>query len=130
MDNQVPIRLLKSETDLPANILDVQYYFTVEFGMMIYIVVQNDTLEELNEKKSFWLCFTEDADDFFYTPGKPDSLLEEDFNAMKDYVEKSYADKNSLLAKLFEQRKQEWESENPETVAFLNSLNKSSKFSK
>ncbi|EID84128.1 hypothetical protein MSI_24220 [Treponema sp. JC4] len=126
MDNQVPIRLLKSETGLPANILDVQYYFTVEFGMMIYIVVQNDTLEELNEKKSFWLFFTEDADDFFYTPGEPDSLSEKDFNKMKDYVKKSYADNNSLLAKLFEQRKKEWEAENPETVVFLNNLNKGS----
>lgn len=126
MDNQVPIRLLKSETGLPANILDVQYYCTAEFGMMIYIVVQNDSLKELNEKKSFWLFFTEDADDFFYTPGKPDSLSEEDFNTMKDYVKKSYADKNSILAKLFEQRKKEWEATNPETVAFLNSLNKSS----
>ncbi len=130
MEKQQPIPLLKSETGLPANILDVRYYFTAELGMMIYVDVQNNTDEELNDKNAFYLFFTEEADDFFYTPGEPDSLSEEDFNKMKEYVKKSYADKNSLLAKLFEQRKQEWEAANPDTVAFLNSLGKSSKTSK
>ena len=105
MDNQVPIRLLKSEIGLPANILDVKYYFTTEFGMMIYIEVQNDTLEDVNENKSFWLFFTEDADDFFYMPGESDSLSEEDFNKMKEYVKKSYADQTSVLAKFLNNEK-------------------------
>ena len=130
MENQQPMHLLKSETGLPANILDVCYYFTAEFGMMIYVDVQNNTEEELNDKNSFSLFFTEEADDFFYTPGEPNSLSEEDFNKMKDYVKRSYADKDSLLAKLFEQCKQEWEAANPDTVAILNSLGKSKKSSK
>ena len=33
---------------------------------------------------------------------------------MKQYVKKSFADKNSELSKLFEQRKHEWESNHSE----------------
>ena len=113
MDNQTPIRLLKEETLLPANILDVQYYKTFEFGLMEYIVVQNDMFEDINDDHTFWIFFSEDADDLFYdhSDKRICSQLHPKFvDIMKEYVKKSYADKNSVLSKLFEQRKQEWES--------------------
>ena len=117
MDNQSPIRLLKSETLLPANILDVQYYQTFEFGLMEYIVVQNDMFEDINDDNTFWIFFSEDAEDFFYDHSensKPSQLHPEFLFVMKQYVKKSFADKNSELSKLFAQRKQEWESNHSE----------------
>ena len=117
MENQTPIRLLKEETLLPANILDVQYYKTFEFGLMKYIVVQNDMFEDINDDHTFWVFFSEDADDLFYDHSenrKPAQLHPEFLYIMKEYVKKSYADKDSVLSKLFEQRKQEWESNHSE----------------
>lgn len=113
MDNQAPIRLLKTETLLPANILDVQYYKTFEFGLMKYIVVQNDMFEDINDDHTFCIFFSEDADDLLYdySDKRICSQLHPEFvDIMKEYVKKSYADKTSVLSKLFEQRKQEWES--------------------
>lgn len=112
-NNQKPIRLLKAETSLPANILDVQYYKTFEFGLMEYIVVQNDMFEDINDDNTFWIFFSEEAEDYFYDHSdnrKPSHLHPEFLYLMKEYVKKSFADKNSVLSKLFEQRKQEWES--------------------
>ena len=112
MDTQSPIRLFKSKTGLPANILDIQYYKTFESGLMEYIIVQNDTNEEINDENSFWIYFTEEAEDIFYEDTriyKGPALSKDDFNTIKNYVKKSYADKDSVLSKLFERRKQEWE---------------------
>ena len=123
LDEQKPIRLLKLETLLPANILDVQYYQTFEFGLMQYIVVQNDMFEDINDKHTFWIFFTEEAEDLFYdySDKRISAQLHPEFvDIMKDYVKKAFADKNSVLAKLFEQRKQEWESKHPkEETDFL-----------
>lgn len=109
MDTQSPIRLFKSKTGLPANILDIQYYKTFEFGLMEYIIVQNDTNEEINDEKSFWIFFTDKAEELFYVPSKGASLSDGEFNMMRTYVKKSFANNKSVLAKLFECRKQEWE---------------------
>lgn len=38
-----PIRLLKSETGLAANIVKVEYWVSLELGTWQYIEVQNDT---------------------------------------------------------------------------------------
>ena len=114
MNNNEPIQLLRSETKLPANILDVQYYKTFEFGLLEYIVVQNDMFEDINYENTFWILFTEKAEDIFYDHSdtkKLSHLHPEFLYIMKEYVKKSYADKNSVLSKLFEQRKQEWKSE-------------------
>ena len=99
MDSQTPIRLLKSETLLPANILDVQYYQTFEFGLMEYIVVQNDMFEDINDENTFWIFFSEEADDFFYDHSenrKPSQLHPEFLFIMKEYVKKSFADKTQF----------------------------------
>jgi hypothetical protein len=105
-----PIRLMKSETGLPVNILDVQYYVTAEFGLMQYIEIQRDTNIELNEEHSEWIFFSEEAEvlsvDIF---GRPSVLSGDVLNVMKEYVKKSYHDNNSLLSKYFEQRRREWE---------------------
>ena len=117
MDNQAPIRLLKNETLLPANILDVQYYQTFEFGLMEYIIVQNDMFEDINDENTFWIFFSEGAEDFFYDHSENRKLahLHPEFLCiMKEYVKKSFADKESVLSKLFKQRKQEWESNHSE----------------
>lgn len=114
MNNNEPIQLLRSETNLPANILDVQYYQTFEFGLLEYIVVQNDMFEDINYENTFWILFTEKAEDIFYDHSdtkKLSHLHPEFLYIMKEYVKKSYADKDSVLSKLFEQRKQEWKSE-------------------
>ena len=123
MNNNEPFQLLRSETNLPANILDVQYYKTFEFGLFEYIIVQNDMFEEINYENTFWILFTENAEDVFYdhSENKKLSHLHPEFlYIMKEYVKKSYADKDSVLSKLFEQRKQEWEQEHSrEEVAAL-----------
>ena len=114
MNNNEPIQLLRSETNLPANILDVQYYQTFEFGLLEYIVVQNDMFEDINYENTFWILFTENAEDIFYDHSDTRKLCHlhpEFLYIMKEYVKKSYADKDSVLSKLFEQRKQEWKSE-------------------
>ena len=85
MDTQSPIRLFKSKTGLPANILDIQYYKTFEFGLMEYIIVQNDTNEEINDENSFWIYFTEEAEDIFYEDTriyKGLALSKDDFNIL------------------------------------------------
>ena len=48
MNNNEHFQLLRFETNLPANILDVQYYQTFEFGLLEYIVVQNDMFDDIN----------------------------------------------------------------------------------
>ena len=117
MNNNEPIQLLRSETNLPANILDVQYYQTFEFGLLEYIVVQNDMFEDINYENTFWILFTEKAEDIFYDHSENRKLCHlhpEFLYIMKEYVKKSYADKDSVLSKLFEQRKQEWEHDHSE----------------
>lgn len=109
LKNQKPIRLLKAQTGLPANIVNIQYYCTVEFGLLAYIEVQNDTKDELNEEHPEWIFFSENAEIFSTDIFKIQPKLSVDvLNIIKDYVKKSYADKNSILYKLFEQRKHEW----------------------
>ena len=56
-----PIRLLKSETGLAANILNVEYWVSLELGTCQYIEVQNDTAEEIHQENSFWILFDEKA---------------------------------------------------------------------
>ena len=70
--------------------------------------------EDINYENTFWILFTEKAEDIFYDHSdtkKLSHLHPEFLYIMKEYVKKSYADKDSVLSKLFEQRKQEWKSE-------------------
>ena len=48
-----PFRLLKSDTGLPANIVNVEYWVSLELGTWQYIEVQNDTTDEVHQENSF-----------------------------------------------------------------------------
>ena len=58
----------------------------------------------MNEEQPEWIFFSEEAEvlsvDIF---GGTSDLPDDDLNVMKEYVKKSYKDKNSLLYKYFEQ---------------------------
>lgn len=72
--------LLKSQTGLPANIIDIQKYFTAEFGPMQYAEVQNNSNDELEEVNCFWILFSE---------GEIDGLLwEEKCELTSEEIEK------------------------------------------
>ena len=106
-----PVRLMKEETGLPVNILNVVYSTSLEFGVWRYIEFQGNTDDNICEEKSVALSFDDNANlfpvcDAFYTNETP--LLEKDFNAIRDYVRKAYADPNSHLNKLMKQREAEW----------------------
>lgn len=109
-EKQKYLRLMKYETGLPVNIVNVQYYVTAEFGLMQFIEVQCNTNDELNEEQPEWIFFSEEAevlsvDIFGGTSDLPDDVL----NVMKEYVKKSNKDKNSLLYKYFEQSRRKGE---------------------
>ena len=59
------ITLLKSQTGLPANIIDIQKYFTAEFGPMQYAEVQNNSNDEVEEDNYFWIMFSDGEIDGF-----------------------------------------------------------------
>ena len=106
-----PVRLLKAETGLPVNILNVVYSVSLEFGVWRYIEFQGNTEDNICEEKSFAVSFDDDASlfpvcDAFYTNELP--ISEKDFNTVCNYVKTAYADPNSQLNNLMKQREAEW----------------------
>lgn len=74
------ITLLKSQTGLPANIIDIQKYFTAEFGHLQYAEVQNNSNDEVEEDNCFWIMFSN---------GEIDGVLFEDNCVLsKEEIEK------------------------------------------
>ena len=111
-----PIRLLKSETGLPANIVNVEYWVSLELGTWQYIEVQNDTADEIHQENSFWILFDEKAsllsdNDLAPMPELPESAVK----AMQDFVSSSFSDHNSRLFLLMQERKAQWEADVKET---------------
>lgn len=104
-----PKRLLKSETQLPVNIVDVVYSLSFEWGEMRYIAVQNDTADELHEDDEIWIFFDENAGGFFDEDFSDSQLPPEALQTMRDFVRSSFRDENSLLYKLMKARQAEWE---------------------
>ena len=104
---RVPVRLLKAETGLPVNIINVTYGISFELGLIEWIKVQTNTNDAIddNNYEIFW--FTENAETIFEQTEMPADLLE----IVQDYITKSYADKNSILYKIMQKRKEEWESD-------------------
>ena len=102
---RVPVRLLKAETGLPVNIINVTYGLSFELGLIEWIKVQTNTKDAIddNNYEIFW--FTENAETIFEQTEMPVDILE----IVQDYITKSYADKNSLLYKIMQKRKEEWE---------------------
>lgn len=103
-----PIRLLKAETGLPANILNVNYSVSLEFGVWKYIEVQDDTSDELHEENQFWIFFNEDANLDISTDEEKRGLPKEELEKMRDFVRKSFADKTSPLSLIMSAREKEW----------------------
>ena len=104
---RAPVRLLKAETGLPVNIINVTYGLSFELGLIEWIKVQTNTKDAIddNNYEIFW--FTENAETIFEQTEMPAELLK----IVQDYIKKSYADKNSLLYKTMQKRKEEWESD-------------------
>ena len=104
---RAPVRLLKAETGLPVNIINVTYGLSFELGLIEVIKVQTNTKDAIddNNYEIFW--FTENAETIFEQTEMPAELLK----IVQDYIKKSYVDKNSLLYKTMQKRKEEWESD-------------------
>lgn len=107
-----PKRLLKSETCLPANIVDVVYSFSFELGQLCYIEVQNDTDDEIHEDDTFLIFFNEKAGGISSDDSQDFAELKlpaEALNEMREFVQSSFLDEKSLLHQLMNERKKQWE---------------------
>lgn len=100
-----PVRLLKEETGLPVNIINVVYGVSFDFGLIEWIEVQTNTKDEIDEKNYEIFWFTEKAETILEDTDMPADFLE----IVQNYIKKSYSDVNSLLYKTMQKRKEEWE---------------------
>lgn len=100
-----PVRLLKAETGLPVNIVNVVHSFSFELGLLEYIEIQTNTNDEIDDKNSEMILFTKNAETLFADSDVPSEIL----NPVQEYVKQSYSDKNSLLYKTMQKRKAEWD---------------------
>ena len=83
------------------------YGVSFEFGLIEWIEVQINTNYEIDENNYELFWFTENAETIGEDSDMPAKLLE----IVQDYIKKSYADENSLLYKIMQKRKEEWESD-------------------
>ena len=104
---RAPVRLLKAETGLPVNIINVIYGVSLEFGLIEWIEVQTNTKDEIDENNYELFWFTENAETIDEDSDMTANLL----GIVQEYIKKSYADENSLLYKTMQKRKEEWESD-------------------
>lgn len=99
-----PVHLLKAETGLPVNIVNVVHSVSFELGLLEYIEIQTNTNDEIDDKNSEMILFTENAETLF----EQSNVAVEILNPVQEYVKQSYSDKNSLLYKTMQKRKAEW----------------------
>lgn len=104
-----PKRLLKADTQLPANIVDVVYSLSFEWGKMRYIAVQNDTADEVHDDDTFWIFFNEKAEGIFGDDFSDAKLTPDALHAMRAFVRSSFSDEKSQLHQIMNARKIEWE---------------------
>lgn len=102
-----PVRLLKAETGLPVNIINITYGVSFELGLTEWIKVQTNTNDQIDDKNYEIFWFTENAETILEQTEMPDDLLE----IVQEYIKKSYVDENSILYKTMKKRKEEWESD-------------------
>ncbi|WP_022932134.1 hypothetical protein [Treponema bryantii] len=102
-----PVRLLKAETGLPVNIINITYGVSFELGLTEWIKVQTNTNDQIDDKNYEIFWFTENAETILEQTEMPDNLLE----IVQEYIKKSYADEKSLLYTTMQKRKEEWESD-------------------
>lgn len=104
-----PVGLLKAETGLPVNIINVVYEFSFEFGLMEYIEIQTNTDNEINDERCEIFFFTDKAESLSELCGLKICLPSEIITTVQNYIKKSYSDENSLLFTTMQKRKIEWE---------------------
>lgn len=102
-----PVRLLKAETGLPVNIINITYGVSFELGLIEWIKVQTNTNDQIDDKNYEIFWFTENAETILEQTEMQDDLLE----IVQEYIKKSYADEKSLLYTTMQKRKEEWESD-------------------
>ena len=102
-----PVRLLKAQTGLPVNILNVIYGKSFELGLLEQIEVQINTSDDIDEKNTEIFWFSENAETLLEESDMPSELL----SVVQDYIKKSYTDQNSLIYKTMQARKEEWDSD-------------------
>ena len=83
------------------------YGKSFEFGLLEQIEVQINTSDEIDEKNTEIFWFSENAETLLKESDIPSELL----SIVQDYIKKSYANKNSLLNKTMQTRKEEWASD-------------------
>ena len=101
-----PVRLLKAQTGLPVNIVNVIYGKSFELGLLEQIEVQINTSDDIDEKNTEIFWFSENAETLLEESDMPSELL----SVVQDYIKKSYTDQNSLIYKTMQARKEEWDS--------------------
>ena len=102
-----PVHLLKAQTGLPVNIVNVIYGKSFEFGLLEQIEVQINTSDEIDEKNTEIFWFSENAETLLEESNLPSKLL----SIVQYYNKKTFADKYSLLNKTKQTRKEEWASD-------------------
>lgn len=102
-----PVRLLKAQTGLPVNIVNVIYGKSFELGLLEQIEVQINTSDDIDEKNTEIFWFSENAETLLEESDMPSELL----SVVQDYIKKSYTDQNSLIYKTMQARKEEWDSD-------------------
>lgn len=102
-----PVRLLKAQTGLPVNIVNVIYGKSFELGLLEQIEVKINTSDDIDEKNTEIFWFSENAETLLEESDMPSELL----SVVQDYIKKSYTDQNSLIYKTMQARKEEWDSD-------------------
>ena len=102
-----PVRLLKAQTGLPVNIVNVIYGKSFELGLLEQNEVQINTSDDIDEKNTEIFWFSENAETLLEESDMPSELL----SVVQDYIKKSYTDQNSLIYKTMQARKEEWDSD-------------------
>ena len=95
-----PERLLKAETGLPINIVNVVYDFSFELGLMEYIEIQINTDNEINDERGEIFFFTENAESLSELFGLEVCLPSEIVAVVQDYI------KNHIQMKTLSSTKQ------------------------
>ena len=116
-DPHPPVRLLKRETSLPANILDVSHTRSFEWGVQDWVEVQCDNRDEIPDDGRGFLLFV-DVDEtdtekvITYEQGTECADLSPDEIAkIRRYVAQSMTDGSSLLRRTFERVREQWEAD-------------------
>ena len=102
-----PVRLLKAQTGLPVNIVNVIYGKSFELGLLEQIEVQINTSDDIDEKNTEIFWFSENAETLLEESDMQSELL----SVVQDSNKKTYTDQHCLIYKTMQARKEEWDSD-------------------